>query len=57
MSKKITQGETKKLAANLPRKVLYAKDIPADIEDQRAQRILNALEKLKIYLLNNFWLN
>ena len=46
MSKKNTRGETKKLA-NLPRDVLYAKDIPADIEDKVAQGILNALDKLK----------
>ena len=46
MSKKNTCSETKKLA-NLPQNVLYAKDIPADVEDKVAQGILNALDKLK----------
>ena len=36
MSKKNTCSETKKLA-NLPQNVLYAKDIPADVEDKVAQ--------------------
>ena len=39
-------SETKKLA-NLPQDVLYAKDIPADVEDKITQRILNVLDKLK----------
>ena len=46
MSKKNKRGETKKLA-NLPRDVLYAKDIPADVEDKVAQGITNASDKLK----------
>ena len=42
---KITRSETKKLA-NLPQDVLYAKDIPVDVEDKVSQGILNALDKM-----------
>ena len=46
MSKKNTCSETKKLA-NLPQDVLYAKDIPSDVEDKVAKGILKGLDKLK----------
>jgi len=44
--KKNTCRETKKLA-NLPQDVLYAKDIPSDVEDKVAKGILKGLDKLK----------